>query len=140
MNLVVRVYCWPPDQEEPIDETFLIQLWEALHFQARVLLEDFNHLHVFQESSMVSCQETPGMHGGKLPDPSNTESYQRGFSGHQCELIEDIKVGDSLRGRDHALEEFTIYRDMGQERGKDRPLGSKKAKFQLFNEIVHRIL
>lgn len=76
------------------------------------------------------------MHGGKLPDPSNTEPYQRRFNtGNQCELIEDVRMGDS----DHALEEFAVHRDMGQERVKDRTLRSKKAKFQLFNEIVHRI-
>lgn len=60
---------------------------------------------------MVSCQETPGIHGGKLPDPSHMEPYQRGFStGHQCQLIEGIKMGGSLGDRDHALEEFTVHR------------------------------
>lgn len=92
----------------------------------------------------MSCQEIPGTLGGKLPDPSNTGPYQRGVItgsvGHQCELIDDAKRGGSLGYSDHALVEFTVHRDMSQERDKDRPLRSKKAKFQLFNEIVGRIL
>lgn len=63
------------------------------------------------------------MHGGKLPDPSNTEPCQRRFSsGHQCELIEDVKMGGSLGGSDCALEEFTVHRDMGQKRSKESKL------------------
>lgn len=63
------------------------------------------------------------MHGGKLPDPSNTEPCQRGYNtGHQCELIEYVKIGGGLGGSDCALEEFTVHRDMGQKRGKESKL------------------
>ncbi|PKU31387.1 mitochondrial fission process protein 1 [Limosa lapponica baueri] len=41
-SLVVGVYYRLPDQGEPIDETFLLQLQEASFSQALVLLGDFN--------------------------------------------------------------------------------------------------
>ena len=41
---MVRVYYWLPDQAEPVDEAFSLQLQEMLQSQALVLLWDFNHL------------------------------------------------------------------------------------------------
>jgi len=43
-SLMVRVYYWLPDQAEPVDEAFSLQLQEMLQSQALVLLWDFNHL------------------------------------------------------------------------------------------------
>ena len=42
-RLVVGVYYRPPNQGEPTDEAFLLQLQEASHSQALILLRDFNH-------------------------------------------------------------------------------------------------
>lgn len=73
MKIIVGAYCWPPDQEEPIEGTFLLQLQEVSHVQEPVLLDNFNHLHIFEENIMVSCQETPVTHGGKRPGPSKRQ-------------------------------------------------------------------
>ncbi|KAK4829023.1 hypothetical protein QYF61_001798 [Mycteria americana] len=54
------------------------------------------------------------------------------------ELISDIKIGGSLGCSDHTLVEFTVLRDMGQERSIVRTLNFRKAKFQLFYELVSR--
>jgi len=53
---VVGVYYRPPNQREPIDKAFLLQLQEALHLQALILLGDFNHPSISWKSSMVSCR------------------------------------------------------------------------------------
>jgi len=45
-NLVVGVYYRPPDQEEPADEAFFLQLQEALHSQPLILLGDFSHPNI----------------------------------------------------------------------------------------------
>ena len=45
-NLVVGVYYRLPDQGEPIDEAFLLQLQEASHSQALVPLRDFSHPNI----------------------------------------------------------------------------------------------
>ena len=46
-QLVVGVYSRPPDQGEPVDEVFLLQLPEASSLQALVLMGDFNHPEVY---------------------------------------------------------------------------------------------
>ena len=54
------------------------------------------------------------------------------------ELISDIKIGGSLGWSDHALVEFAVLRDMGQAKSTVRTLNFRKAKFQLFKELVNR--
>ncbi|KAK4828983.1 hypothetical protein QYF61_001639 [Mycteria americana] len=56
-NLVVGVYYRTPNQGEPIDEAFFLQLQEASHLQALVLLGDFNHFDICWKSSMASCRQ-----------------------------------------------------------------------------------
>ncbi|XP_068265463.1 ciliary microtubule associated protein 1A-like [Nyctibius grandis] len=46
----------PPDQGDPIDEAFILQLQEASHSQALVLLGDFNHPNICWKSSTCSAQ------------------------------------------------------------------------------------
>jgi len=55
------------------------------------------------------------------------------------ELISDVKTGDSLGCRSHALVEFTIQRDMGKKRSIVRTLNFRKANFMLFKELVKRM-
>lgn len=43
----------------------------------------------------------------------------------------NIKTRGSLGCRDHVFVEFTVLRNMTQERGKVRPLAIRKADFQL---------
>ncbi|GAB0210070.1 hypothetical protein GRJ2_003472800 [Grus japonensis] len=57
-NLVVSVYYRPLDQGEPIDNAFLLQLQEASHSQALILLGDFSHPDICWKSSMVSCRQS----------------------------------------------------------------------------------
>ena len=42
-HLVAGVCYRPPDQEEAVDEAFLLQLQEVLHSRALVLMGDFTH-------------------------------------------------------------------------------------------------
>ncbi|KAK4806794.1 hypothetical protein QYF61_005590 [Mycteria americana] len=52
------------------------------------------------------------------------------------ELIGEVKTGGSLGCSDHALVEFTIWRDMGQVKSRVRTLNFRKANIQLFKELV----
>ena len=54
------------------------------------------------------------------------------------ELIGDVKIGGSVGCSDHTLGEFAVLRDMGQAKSKVRTLNFRKAKFQLFKELVNR--
>lgn len=58
-SLMVRIYYWLPDQAEPVDEAFSLQLQEMLQSQALVLLWDFNHL-VLEKA----IQKSLGMYWG----------------------------------------------------------------------------
>jgi len=57
-NLVVGVYYRPPDQGEPTDEAFFLQLQKALHLQSLILLGDFNHPNMCWKSSTVSGRQS----------------------------------------------------------------------------------
>jgi len=54
------------------------------------------------------------------------------------ELISDVKIGDRLGCSVHTLVEFTVLRGMGKVRSIVRTLNFRKAKFQLFKELVNR--
>lgn len=55
------------------------------------------------------------------------------------EPIWNVRIGRSSGFKDHALGEFTVLRDMGQEKSKIWTLNFKKAHFQLFKELNSRI-
>ena len=54
------------------------------------------------------------------------------------ELIGGVKTGGTLSCNGHALVEFTVLRDTGKVRSIVRTLDFRKAKFQLFKELVSR--
>jgi len=55
---VVGVYYRLPDQGEPTDKDFFLQLQEASHSQSLVVLGDFNHPNICWKSSMESCRQS----------------------------------------------------------------------------------
>jgi len=60
-NLVVEpvvAYYRLPDQWEPADKAFLLQLQEASLSQSFILLGGFNHLDICWKSSTVSCKQS----------------------------------------------------------------------------------
>jgi len=57
-SLVVGVYSRPPDQGEPTDEAFFLQLQEASCSQFLILLRDFNHPDIYGKSNTASCRRS----------------------------------------------------------------------------------
>ena len=55
------------------------------------------------------------------------------------ELIGDIRIGGCLGCSKHAMIEFMLQRDMRQGKSKIRKLNFRKAKFQLFRELVNKM-
>jgi len=55
---VAGVYYRLPNQGEPTDKAFFLQLQEALHLQALILLGDFNHPNICWKSSTASCRQS----------------------------------------------------------------------------------
>jgi len=54
------------------------------------------------------------------------------------ELIGGVKTGGSVVCGDHTLVEFTVLRDVGKVRSIVRTLNFRKAKFQLFKQLISR--
>ena len=48
----------PPDQEEAVDEAFLLQLQEVSHSQALVLMGDFKHPDICWDSGMAGGKQS----------------------------------------------------------------------------------
>jgi len=56
------------------------------------------------------------------------------------ELIGDIRIGGCLGCNDYAMVEFTILKNMEQTNSKMKTLNFRKANFQVFRELVNKIL
>ena len=141
---MVGVYYRPPNQREPTDEAFFLQLQEASCSQALVLLGDFNHPDICWNSSTASCRQSRRLLGyiednflsQVVDSPTRGDAILDLLVTSASELISDIKIGGSLGCGDHALVEFTVLRDMGQVKSKVRTLNFRKANFQLFKEFA----
>jgi len=57
-NLVVGVYYRPFDQREDVNNAFLVQLQEASHPQALILLGDFSHPDICWKGGTASCKQS----------------------------------------------------------------------------------
>jgi len=55
---VVWVYYKPPDNGEPADEAFFLQLQEASRLQAFVLVRDLNHWDICWENHQAICKRS----------------------------------------------------------------------------------
>ena len=145
-NLVVGVYYRPPVRGEPIDKAFLLQLRGASRSQALVLLGDFSHPDTCWKSSTASCRQSrrllecleDNFLRQVIDSPSRGDAILELMVTDASELIGDVQIGGSLGCSDHALVELAVVRDMGQAKRKVRTLNFRKAKCQLFKELVTR--
>lgn len=53
-----KVYYRPPDQGEPVNKAFLLQLQETLHLKAFIIIWDFSHMNTWWERNTVSCKQS----------------------------------------------------------------------------------
>ncbi|PKU41917.1 egf-like repeat and discoidin i-like domain-containing protein 3 [Limosa lapponica baueri] len=134
-NLLVGVYYRLHNQGEPIDETSLLQLQEALRSKALVLLGDFNHPDSYWKSSTVSSRQSGGLLeciednflSQVIDSPTRGDAILDLRVTSARELIGDMKIGGSLGCSDHAVMQFTVLRDIGQ--GKSKALNFRKANY-----------
>ncbi|GAB0205988.1 mitochondrial enolase superfamily member 1 [Grus japonensis] len=113
-----------PNQVEPIDEAFLLQLQEASPLWALILLGEFSHPDICWKSSMVSCRQSrrllecigDNFLNQVIHSPTRGDAILEPMITNTSDLIGDVKTGGSLGCSDHALVEFTVLRDMGQDK------------------------
>jgi len=132
---VVGAYYRPPDQVEPTDHVFFLQLQETSHSQSLVLLGDFHHPNIHWKSSMASCRQPrtllewieDNFLSRVIGSPTQGNAILDLMVTNASELISDVKMGASLGCSDHALVEFTVLRHMGKARTVVRTLNFRKA-------------
>jgi len=134
-----------PDQSEPVNAAFYLELQEVLRSQALVLLGDFNHPDICWKRSTVSYRQSRMLlECIELPESRNWWPHQEGMWYLDLlliivsELIGDIRIGGCLGCSDHAMVEFVLWRDMRQVKSKIKKLNFRKANFQLFSELVKK--
>ena len=106
-----------PDQQEPADETFLLQLQEVSQLQALILLGDFNHPDICWKSSAVSCRQARSFLECTevnlliqvKDNPTKGDTILDLLLTNASELIGDIRSGGCSG---HAIIEFTLLREM----------------------------
>jgi len=57
-SLVVEGYYRTPNQTEPVDEAFFLQLQKVSQSQVLILLGDINHPDICWKSSTASCRQS----------------------------------------------------------------------------------
>jgi len=137
----VDVYYRPPDQGEPADEAFLLQLQEASRSLSLILWGDFNHPNICWKSNVVSSRQprrflecTEDHFIIQVIDtPTQGDAILDLMVTSAGKLIGGVKTGGSLGCSDHAL-----VRDMGKARTVVRTLNFRRADFQLCKQLVSR--
>ena len=136
-------YYRPPDEGEPIDKVFLIQLQEASCSQALVLLGDFNHLNNCWKSSTASCRQSRRLLectedkflSQVIGSPTRGNVIMDLMVMIASELIGEIRIGSSVGCSDQALVEFAVRRDMGHTKSRVRTLNFRRPKFHLLKKL-----
>ncbi|KAK4818978.1 hypothetical protein QYF61_022645 [Mycteria americana] len=111
-----------------------------------VLLGDFNHPDICWKSSTVSYRQSrrllecirANFLRQVIDSPTRGDVIMDLMVTNASELICDVRIGGSLGCSDHALMEFAVLSDMGQAKSIVRILNFRKAKFQLFKELINR--
>jgi len=100
-NLVARVYYRLPEQGEPTDKAFFLQLQEASDSQALITLGDFNHPDICWKSSMVRCRQPrrllecmdDNFISRVINSPTRQDAVRDLLFTSASELIGDVKIG-----------------------------------------------
>ncbi|PKU45711.1 nedd4-binding protein 2-like 2 [Limosa lapponica baueri] len=116
---------------------------KALCLQALVLLGDFNHPNICWKSNRASCRQSrrllecikDNLLSQVIRSPTREEVILDLTVINANGLIGDIKIAGRLGCSDLV---FTVLTGMGKAKSKVRTLSFRKAKFQLFKELVNR--
>ncbi|XP_009959602.1 PREDICTED: TBC1 domain family member 4-like [Leptosomus discolor] len=123
-DLVAIAETRPPDQWEPMDEVFLLQLQEASHSQALFLLGDFNHPDIYWKSSTASCRQSrrllecigDNFLSQVMDSPTRGDAIRDLMVTNTSALIGDVKIGGSLGCSGHT---GRVHRPEGYGSGED---------------------
>lgn len=110
----------PPHQGEPVDESILPQLQEALSSQAFILMKDLNHSDTFWENNSAACKLSRKLLKSidynflvqVLDRHSRGETFLDLVLTNTEKIIKEVMIKGSLGCSNYALVEFLISRHM----------------------------
>jgi len=120
-HLVVGIYYRPPDQGEPVDKAFLLQLQEVSHLWGLVWMGDITHLDICWDSSIAGGRKSRRLLES-VEDNFLVQVLDALTQGEALldlvltsgeESITEVKTGGSLGCSDHAVVKFMIWRNEG---------------------------
>jgi len=146
-DLIVGVYCRPPDQEEEVAEAFYKQLQAASQAQALVLMGDFNHPDISWEDHTARHAQSRRFLQSidddflmqVVKEPTRKGTLLNLVLTNKEGLVKDVKVGGRLGCSNHEMVEFTILRGGSRVISRIKTLDFRRANFGLFKELLGRI-
>lgn len=104
------VHSRPSDQQQPVEEAFLLHIQEPSHLQVLFLMGDFNQLDICWESNTAGCKQCRRLlerveHNflvQVLVKAARAEALLDLVLTNVDELTKGIKIGSSLSCGDHA--------------------------------------
>ena len=101
---MIGIYYRPPDQVEPVDGAFFLQLQEALRSQMFIPLGDFSHPDICCKSSMANCKQSrrilvwieDNFLSQVIDSLTRENAVPDLLLTNLSELTEDIRIGDCL--------------------------------------------
>jgi len=108
----------PPTEWEPTDRAAFLQLQEASHSQALILLGDFSHPNICWKSRTVSCRQSRRLLeciedyflSQATDSTTRRDAILDLLDTNKSELISEVKIQGTLACSDHALVEFSPER------------------------------
>ncbi|KAK4807155.1 hypothetical protein QYF61_024275 [Mycteria americana] len=134
----------PPDQGEPVDEAFLLQLWEASRSQALILLGDFNYPDTCWKSSTASCKwsrrllECVEDNFLIKVSPRDVKNNKKGFYRTRDLVTADMEKAEVLNNFFASV--FNVPESQGRHWGNEVPpiVGEDQVRDHLRNLNVHK--
>lgn len=153
MNNVLRMreaFIFISQGEILIEQSLLVKPFSSSyrrHYDHR-LSSCFNHSDKCRKSIMLSCKQSRRLlectedhfPSQAIDGPTKGDAMLDLLLTNASELIDDISTGGCLGCSDRAVVDFTPLRDTGQTKSKIRVLNLRKAKFQLFKDLVNKPL
>ncbi|XP_075779238.1 uncharacterized protein LOC142827520 [Pelodiscus sinensis] len=146
-DIMLGVYYRPPSQVEEVDEAFFKQLTKLSKAQDLVVMGDFNYPDICWETNtarhrlsnkFLDCIGDNFLFQ-KVEKATRGEAVLDLVLTNREELVENLKVEDSIGDSDHEIIEFMILRKGRRETSTIEVMDFRKADFDKLRELVGKV-
>uniref|UniRef100_K7EZ11 Endonuclease/exonuclease/phosphatase domain-containing protein n=1 Tax=Pelodiscus sinensis TaxID=13735 RepID=K7EZ11_PELSI len=146
-DVMLGIYYRPPSQVEEVDEAFFKQLTKLSKAQDLVVMGDFNYPDICWETNtarhrlsnkFLDCIGDNFLFQ-KVEKATRGEAVLDLVLTNREELVENLKVEDSIGDSDHEIIEFMILRKGRRETSTIEVMDFRKADFDKLRELVGKV-